>query len=43
MASNYNSRGFAAEVLVKGNKAEVVRPRQGLDEIWKSERVASWA
>jgi diaminopimelate decarboxylase len=43
MASNYNSRGMAAEVLVKGNKAEVVRSRQSVDEIWKSERVASWA
>jgi len=42
MASNYNSRGTAAEVLVKGNKAEVVRPRQSVDEIWKSERVPSW-
>jgi diaminopimelate decarboxylase len=42
MASNYNSRGTAAEVLVKGNKAEVVRPRQSVDEIWKSERVPAW-
>src|SRR4029079_2530509 len=39
MASNYNSRGMAAEVLVKGKKAELVRPRQGVEEIWKSERV----
>ena len=43
MASNYNSRGMAAEVLVKGSRAELVRPRQRVDEIWKSERVASWA
>lgn len=43
MASNYNSRGFAAEVLVKGNKAELVRPRQSVDEIWKDERVPGWA
>jgi diaminopimelate decarboxylase len=42
MASNYNSRGMAAEVLVKGNKAEVVRPRQSVDEIWKHERVPAW-
>jgi diaminopimelate decarboxylase len=42
MASNYNSRGMAAEVLVKGNKAELVRPRQNADEIWKTERVPAW-
>ena len=42
MASNYNSRGMAAEVLVKGNKAELVRPRQRAEEIWKSERVPAW-
>jgi diaminopimelate decarboxylase len=42
MASNYNSRGMAAEVLVKGNKAELVRPRQRVDEIWKNERVPAW-
>jgi diaminopimelate decarboxylase len=42
MASNYNSRGMAAEVLVKGNKAEVVRPRQSAQDIWKSERVPAW-
>jgi diaminopimelate decarboxylase len=42
MASNYNSRGMAAEVLVKGNKAELVRPRQPAQEIWKSERVPAW-
>ena len=43
MASNYNSRGMAAEILVNGNKAEVVRPRQDVEAIWKTERVASWA
>ncbi|HMJ89320.1 MAG TPA: diaminopimelate decarboxylase [Candidatus Acidoferrum sp.] len=42
MASNYNSRGMAAEVLVKGNKAEIVRPRQSVEEIWKTERVPAW-
>ncbi len=42
MASNYNSRGFAAEVLVKGNKSDVVRPRQNVSEIWQSERVPAW-
>ena len=42
MASNYNSRGFAAEVLVKGSKAELVRPRQTMSEIWRSEKVPAW-
>ena len=42
MASNYNSRGTAAEVLVKGNKSEVVRPRQDVDEIWASEKLPGW-
>jgi diaminopimelate decarboxylase len=42
MASNYNSRGMAAEVLVHGNKSELVRPRQQVDEIWKNERVPAW-
>jgi diaminopimelate decarboxylase len=42
MASNYNSRGMAAEVLVRGNRAELVRPRQGVEEIWKSERIPAW-
>lgn len=42
MASNYNSRGFAAEVLVKGNKSELVRPRQAAADIWSTERVPAW-
>ena len=42
MASNYNSRGMAAEVLVKGNRAELVRSRQQVAEIWQNERVPAW-
>ncbi|HWN97578.1 MAG TPA: diaminopimelate decarboxylase [Methylomirabilota bacterium] len=42
MASNYNSRGMAAEVLVKGNKSDLVRSRQPVDEIWKSEKLPGW-
>src|SRR5262249_29200722 len=42
MASNYNTRGFAAEVLVNGSKAAVVRARQPVKEIWKGEKVAPW-
>jgi diaminopimelate decarboxylase len=42
MASNYNSRAFAAEVLVNGKDAEVVRRREKLDEIWAGEKIAAW-
>jgi len=42
MASNYNTRPLAAEVLVNGKKAALVRERQPVTEIWGSERMASW-
>jgi diaminopimelate decarboxylase len=42
MASNYNTRGLAAEVLVSGNQSEVVRRRQKLDEIFATESVPGW-
>ena len=42
MGSNYNSRGLAAEVLVKGRKSAVVRRRQELGEIWGLESKAPW-
>jgi diaminopimelate decarboxylase len=42
MGSNYNSRGLAAEVLVKGRKSAVVRRRQELSEIWALESKAPW-
>lgn len=42
MASNYNSRAMAAEVLVNGNKAALVRPRQNLTDIWAREKVPAW-
>jgi diaminopimelate decarboxylase len=42
MASNYNTRTMAAEVLVNGNKAALVRGRQDMDDIWKAERIPSW-
>ncbi len=42
MASNYNSRGLAAEVLVNGNKAALVRERQPVEMIWASERIPAW-
>jgi diaminopimelate decarboxylase len=42
MASNYNSRPLAAEVLVNGTKSAVVRQRQPVEEIWAGESPAPW-
>ncbi len=42
MASNYNSRPFAAEVLVSGTKAALVRERQPVDSLWALERIPAW-
>ncbi len=42
MASNYNSRPFAAEVLVHGRKAALVRRRQKLEDLWREERIPPW-
>jgi diaminopimelate decarboxylase len=43
MASNYNSRGTAAEILVNGKKAALIRERQPLDKIWELEKLAPWS
>ena len=42
MASNYNARGFAAEILVNGKNAAVIRARQPVEEIWASEKIPQW-
>jgi diaminopimelate decarboxylase len=42
MASNYNTRALAAEVLVNGNQAALVRERQPVNDIWGREKVAAW-
>ncbi|PYL01263.1 MAG: diaminopimelate decarboxylase [Verrucomicrobia bacterium] len=42
MASNYNTRALASEVLVHGNKSAVVRQRQKLRDIWKDEKLPAW-
>ncbi len=42
MGSNYNTRSLTAEVLVKGDKASLVRRRQVLSDIWRDESVAPW-
>jgi diaminopimelate decarboxylase len=42
MASNYNTRPLAAEVLVNGKQAVVVRQRQLVHRIWAGEAIAPW-
>jgi len=42
MASNYNARPLAAEILVNGKKAAVARERQAAKEIWSGEKVVAW-
>lgn len=42
MASNYNARPFAAEVLVNGRKAAVVRERQNISDLWAGESLPQW-
>ena len=42
MASNYNTRCLAAEVLVNGKQAALVRERQPVQEIWRGEKAAPW-
>ncbi len=42
MASNYNSRPLAAEVLVNGKRAALVRERQPVEAIWAGEKIAPW-
>jgi diaminopimelate decarboxylase len=42
MASNYNTRPLAAEVLVNGKNVAVVRERQPIAETWAGETLAPW-
>lgn len=39
MASNYNSRGRAAEVLVDGSQAHCVRRRETIEDLMAAESV----
>ena len=40
MASNYNTRGRAAEVLVDGGRAIVIRQREAISDLFLGERLA---
>ena len=42
MASNYNTRPLAAEILVNGKQAAVVRKRQTVKDILSGEKIALW-
>ena len=42
MASNYNSRPLAAEVMVQGEQAQIVRARQSLGDLIQGERVPAF-
>jgi diaminopimelate decarboxylase len=42
MASNYNARPLAAEILVNGRRSAVARERQAVKEIWSGEKVVAW-
>lgn len=37
MASNYNTRGRPAEVLVEGDRYKIVRKREKLEDLWRDE------
>lgn len=39
MSSNYNTRPRAAEIMVAGVSAQVVRQREPLSELWKGEHI----
>ena len=42
MASNYNARPLAAEILVNGRRAAVARERQPVKEIWPGGKNVAW-
>ena len=42
MASNYNTRPLAAEVMVHGVRAAIVRERQDVAELWRGETIPPW-
>ena len=41
MSSNYNSRPRAAEVLVMGDQASVVRQRETVEDLFRGESIPS--
>jgi diaminopimelate decarboxylase len=41
MSSNYNTRGRAAEVMVEGDKAHLVRERETVEQLFAGEKIMS--
>jgi diaminopimelate decarboxylase len=42
MSSNYNARPLAAEILVRGDRFDIVRSRQTIEALFADERVPDW-
>jgi len=42
MASNYNARPLAAEIMINGRRTAVARERQPVKAIWSGEKIAPW-
>jgi diaminopimelate decarboxylase len=42
MSSNYNSRPRVPEIMVKGDKFEIIRSRETMDDLIKGERIPSF-
>jgi diaminopimelate decarboxylase len=42
MASTYNARPLTAEVLVRGDRFDVVRPRPSIESLYASEQIPDW-
>jgi diaminopimelate decarboxylase len=42
MASTYNARPLAAEVMARGDSFEIVRPRQSIRAMFADERIPEW-
>jgi diaminopimelate decarboxylase len=42
MASNYNTRPLAPEILVQGRQFAAARARQPVEQIWAGEKVVAW-
>jgi diaminopimelate decarboxylase len=42
MASEYNARPLVPEVLVRGDRFDVVRSRPSYDEMLRRERIPDW-
>ncbi len=42
MASNYNSRGLVAEILIYNDRFDIIRERQNIDELIRADKVPNW-